>query len=373
MKGTQWQEQRGNRLGFLGASFLSIVCVGALVAISLTIASTGNEQAAAPIEGPAAPAPIVAQPEESVPPAAIEKSAETTTGKPAESSMGDEMIAHANGTAELPEEKQAAAERQESETIPASAVPEGPVTWNDGETAFGEKRYADAAEIFERYAQDRPENGWGYYMLGLSRWKTGNLEGAEEALRQSISLDSKHAKSRINLARVLIDLDRAEEALGPIRSVLEAEPDHVAAWRILGRTAHSIGVLEEAIYAYNEALVRNGEDTWSLNNLGLILIERGDFSEAIGPLARAVVLDNEVAVFQNNLGMALENSGHLVQAAELYSRAVELDEAYDKAAVNLARVEPLVDVNTETAIDLIAIADAWSPGGVGEELAQSSP
>ena len=379
MTGTEWQKKRGNRLGFLGATFLSIVCVGALVVISLTIASTGTEQAAAPagekkeiVQRSAGTQPKDVVVRESS--AAADPSEETAAAVPTATEAGDEMIGDADASIEAAPTGTAVAEADElTAGKSSSAVPEGPVTWNDGETAFQEKRYAHAAEIFERYAQDRPENPWGHFMLGLSRWKDGDFDGAETALRQTIALDSNHVKARINLARILIDLDRAEEALGPIRSALESEPDNIDAWRVLGRTAHTIGVREEAIYAYEEVLARNSDDAWTLNNLGLILIEQGSFAEAIGPLARAVALEEGVALFQNNLGMALENTGHLVQAAEAYGRAMELDESYGKAAINLARVEPLADGDVETPIDLAAVADAWTAGGGGAEIARSTP
>ena len=35
------------------------------------------------------------------------------------------------------------------------------------ESAFGDGRYPEAAQLFTAYTESNPENPWGYYMLGL--------------------------------------------------------------------------------------------------------------------------------------------------------------------------------------------------------------
>ena len=158
-----------------------------------------------------------------------------------------------------------------------------------------------------------------------------------------------------------------------MRRALELDDGNVEAWRVLGRTAHTLGYAEEALNAYTEALLRDADDTWSLNNLGLVLIENDLFDEAVGPLARAVSLDDGNALFRNNLGIALERTGHPDQAADAYEEALALDGAYDKAAVNLARVEPLAGGDAENApLDLETIAASWRAKPAEEEVASTA-
>jgi len=38
---------------------------------------------------------------------------------------------------------------------------------------FNEKRYDEAVRLFNTYTTEKPDNVWGFYMLGLSAWKTG--------------------------------------------------------------------------------------------------------------------------------------------------------------------------------------------------------
>src|SRR2546430_8867820 len=107
--------------------------------------------------------------------------------------------------------------RSETSTVaspPASPVT-GPVSFTDGQTAFTEKRYGDAVRLFTAYTSDKPDNVWGYYMLGLSAWKAGDRDAAANAFTLALEKDSTHVKSHINPGRLLIEQGRAPGALAP--------------------------------------------------------------------------------------------------------------------------------------------------------------
>ncbi len=363
MTGTQWQENRGNRLGFLGATFLSVVFLGALIVIGLTIASGGSndEKKIVTIAEPAGrhvdaarPAPVKTM--------RGDEEAIAEEGPPAPAAPGE--------SAEITADKGASSSSEEKPISPAVTAP---VSWDEAKEAFHDEEYSRAADLFTRYAEDHPSSPWGFYMLGLAQSRLDDYDGAAIAFEKAIDVDSNHVKALINYARTLIELGRAEEALAPVRRAIELDGENVQAWRVLGRTAHTLGYAEEAIDAYTEALSHDDDDTWSLNNLGLVLIESGRFEEALGPLARAVSLDDSAALFRNNLGIALERTGHPGQAAEAFARAVALDGAYEKAAVNLARVEPFAAEDAGNApVDLEAIAASWRAKHVEAEVASTT-
>lgn len=249
---------------------------------------------------------------------------------------------------------------------PVDTVVERVVTYQEAETAYREGRFADALELFGRYTEQRPENGWGHYMLGLSAQRSGELELAESAYRAALERDPKHVKSMINLTRVLVDTDRPEVALEVIDEALVIDPESNPAYRQLGRVHYSLGDVELAIEAYQEALMIDDDDVWSMNNLGLILIQQGRYEEALLPLSRATVLRPDVAVFQNNLGVVLERTGHLSQAVTAFETAVTLDPSHLRAAQSKERVEALVSPDTvddfdveEASVEFLAEIERW--------------
>jgi tetratricopeptide (TPR) repeat protein len=209
----------------------------------------------------------------------------------------------------------------------------------DGETAFQARNYKEATAIFEAYVGRKPGNGWGYYMLGLSAWKSGDFPKAEKAFEQALSIDPEHVKSLVNSARLFIDQKRPDDAIERLARASKVDPESAEVQRLLARTFREQGKTEEAIEAYRRAIDLHEGDVWSLNNLGLLLLETKRADEALPLLTQAVELRKNVAEFHNNLGMALEHTGSFRAAAEAYSDALLVDPRYEKAKQNLARVE----------------------------------
>src|SRR4030095_5062191 len=121
----------------------------------------------------------------------------------------------------------------------------------------------------------------------------------------------------------------------------------------------SLNEPNEAVAAYRLALSHDPTDVWSMNNMGLLMIQQGKNEEALGPLARAVQLDSTVAVFQNNLGTALEPTGRFALATQAYKSALTIDDGYTKAKVSLARVEGRKEDPTVAPVELTPLAESF--------------
>ena len=238
-------------------------------------------------------------------------------------------------------------------------VPVPPVSISEAETAYRDKRYADATKLFSTYADQHPNNPWGHYMLGLSAWKSGELDLAETALGQSLELDPRHVKSYLNLARVNLEQGRAKDARDHVVAALVLDSTSGEAYRLMGRVRSALNQPNEAIAAYRVALSHDPEDVWSMNNMGLVMIQQGRNEEALKPLARAVQLDSTVAVFQNNLGIALEHTGRFALATQAYKAALSADAGYTKAKLSLARVEGRPEDPTLVTVELTTLAQSF--------------
>jgi Tfp pilus assembly protein PilF len=234
-----------------------------------------------------------------------------------------------------------------------------PVSITEAESVYRDKRYDDAAQLFGTYVEQHPKNPWGHYMLGLSSWKSGDLDRAEGAFVRSLELDPKHVKTLLNLARVHLDQGRAKDARGRVMAALVLDSTSAEAYRLMGRVRSALNEPNEAVAAYRVALSLDPSDVWSMNNMGLVMIQQRKNEEALGPLARAVQLDSTVAVFRNNLGIALEHTGHFVLAVQSYQAAIALDAGYTKAKLSLARVEGRADDPTVAPVELAVLAESF--------------
>jgi Flp pilus assembly protein TadD len=258
-----------------------------------------------------------------------------------------------------------------SSTETTQPVLSGPVSFEQGETAFHERRYEEAVAVFTAYTEQKPGNGWGFYMLGLSEWKTGHPDRAVTAFEHVLQTDSTHQKTLLNLSRVLLETGKAEDGLARAQRVVQLDSGLAEGWRLVGRALSDLGRTDDAVTAYRRALVLDPNDTWSMNNLGMIYLNAGRSTEALPPFARATELAPERAVFQNNLGMALERSGQVTAAAIAYRAAIAANTTYGNAITSLARVESRTEANEIVLVDLAALAKGFSDeiGRWKEELA----
>jgi tetratricopeptide (TPR) repeat protein len=281
---------------------------------------------------------------------------------------GDEERQEAERTAQLPPKIElpppavVEPEKPEVEEVePAFVEPEPPreVTYSEAEAVFLDRRYDEAAEMFVIYTERKAENPWGFYMLGLSAWKSDQHGLAEDAVQRALELDPYHVKSWINLGRVLLDQERSEEALEMINEALALEPESSVGFRCQGRAFHQMDMLDDAVDSYRQAILIDNEDVWSMNNMGLILIEQERFDEALAPLARAVEIDPQIPIFHNNLGVALERTGHFRAAEDAFRAVLALDESYLKAEISRARVEGLVEDPNMLPVDLAELAQSF--------------
>ena len=209
----------------------------------------------------------------------------------------------------------------------------------DGEAAYHAKKYDEATAIFGAYTERRPDNAWGHYMLGLSAWKSGDFATSEQAFDKALIIDPRHVKSLVNSSRLFIDQKRHEDAIDRLTRASELDPESLEVSRLLARTYVSQGKTEDAIEAYRRVIELNESDAWSLNNLGLLFLEAQKADEALPLFAKASELRKDVAAFHNNFGMALEHTGRFKAAAAAYTGALAADPGYEKAKLNLERVE----------------------------------
>jgi tetratricopeptide (TPR) repeat protein len=244
------------------------------------------------------------------------------------------------------------------------------VSYAEAEAAYLERDYDGALDLFTAFTEQHPGNAWGHYMFGLSAWKAGYSDDAITGFKDALRIDPKHVKSRLNLARVLLDEGRPGEALPQALEAATLDSTLGEAYRLVGRCRHNLGEPEEAIAAYRKAIALDVNDAWAMNNLGLLLIERGRYQEALPPLAAAVSVKPNTVIFQNNLGIALERTGRYEAAAQAYRNALAVDDANQKVLANLTRVEPIADTPGVVPVDLGELASRFL-GGLDDGKSES--
>jgi len=184
------------------------------------------------------------------------------------------------------------------------------------------------------------DGGKAAYLAGIALQRSGDLRGAEQALRSVLAVDPAHHGARINLARVLVRAGRPLDALVELDAATPASQARSDSWNVRGLALLEAEQLEEAEAAFANAVDLDPDNVHALNNRGLSLIKQGRFADAVEPLTRAASFEKAPAYVFNNLGVALERSGDARAACDAYARADAMGHGW--AGLSLARLDSLL-------------------------------
>ncbi len=115
---------------------------------------------------------------------------------------------------------------------------------------------------------------------GLKAWRSGDLSGAELALRKAIDIHPTNNQILFDLSALLIELDRKVEAIETLKKLLEIEPDAPNVWFHLGNVYASLDEWADAAHAFQNAVNADPSDARVWYNLGNARERGGDVNGA---------------------------------------------------------------------------------------------
>lgn len=114
-----------------------------------------------------------------------------------------------------------------------SAQPPGPARTTSPLVQFGlellnQKKYAEAAQAFEKAIQANPADDTAYNNLGVLHWQTGNLHGAITNLSQAIKINPTGLEAINNLKTVFQKLGKTQgEQHTTVQTASSQEGEHI--------------------------------------------------------------------------------------------------------------------------------------------------
>ncbi len=159
---------------------------------------------------------------------------------------------------------------------------------------------------------------------------------AAPLLRKALELNPDHIRSRLELAAILTEEGKFEEARAHINHVLAIEPDQIDALHGLAVILAKEGKPEEAADQCRRALEISPDSPVAHLNLGQTLLETGRLDEAVEHLAEALRLRPDDAMTNYYWGTVLHRRAKPLEAATYYRRAVELDSEFIPAMLAIA-------------------------------------
>ncbi|MBP7015206.1 MAG: tetratricopeptide repeat protein [Steroidobacteraceae bacterium] len=208
----------------------------------------------------------------------------------------------------------------------------------------GQQKSAEASESFSAAVALAPTDWQAYRGQAAAELARGNVDAAISVFRQGIAATKGAAPLVIDLATLLEQQGRPEEAIAEYEAMLAANPTSEIA-------ANNLAMLLATYRKDDKSLARAEElagrfakspnpaflDTW-----GWVLYSRGKYAAAVPVLADAVKKAPEAQVLQYHLGMAQLQAGDRSAARASLELAVKGDARYpgiEEARAALAKLK----------------------------------
>ena len=164
----------------------------------------------------------------------------------------------------------------------------------------------------------------------------GRTTEAIEELQRLVAAQPRNDSALVQLSmafRLAGDLSQAESSL---RRALAIRPDYWWNWNSLGGLLMTVGDLEAARHAFEQAQALAPPDvSWPQQNLGALAISRGDFAAAAAAFDKVPRPINDAGL-ATNIGTACFYTGRMAEAEDMYRLAVRLSPKNSLFRRNLA-------------------------------------
>lgn len=232
-----------------------------------------------------------------------------------------------------------------------------------------DERFDECEDLCKALLRENPSNVNAMRMLARVAGQAEHWKHAEKLLRRVLEIAPEFHDARIDLSRVLKNLDRIEEALDCTahavaemprnayalyihasmlslgnqaetalifyRRAIQMREHHPAAWIGMGHLLKTLGRTEEGIEAYHKAIEQMpnfGEVYWSLANLKTYRFSDEQVADMERRLAEEDLDEDTRVHFMFTLGKAWEDRTEWNKAFEYYEQACEIQRmriAYD--------------------------------------------
>lgn len=168
---------------------------------------------------------------------------------------------------------------------------------------------------------------------------------------KKISVPAAEQYRLLNEAVEYLRNNQTDQAIKAFEQALVIDPNYAEAHNNLGVTLWRLGRVNEAIAHYEQAMRVKPNEPEAHRNLGAIFLQSGKLTEAIAQYEEALRIGPNDPVAHNDMGVAMVHAGRLDKAVEHYKRALQVNpdnaEAHNNFGVALWRLGRLSEAVTQ--------------------------
>ena len=133
--------------------------------------------------------------------------------------------------------------------------------------------------------------------------------------------------------------DQYQETLNKSYQLLEQFPNSFNLYNIIGAANKGLGLLEEAVKAYNKALSIKQNCADAHYNMGNAFREQGKLDEAMQAYNRVLSIEPDYVVAYNNMGIVFQEQGKVDEAIQAYTKALSIKPDYAELHRNFSSIK----------------------------------
>ena len=212
-----------------------------------------------------------------------------------------------------------------------------------------------------RLAKTSPPNNAALLGQGVRAHQQGNLAAAETVYRQVLQQEPGHFDAMRLLGELMLSRGQTRDALALLNHLTALHPRNFLAHYTLGNACRLTGQLETAVACYQNTLALHPGFAGAHHGLGLVLRRAEREHEAAGNFRQALAAEPSWAEAWKDLGLTLAMLGELPEAEAALKRAAALRPGFGEAQRHLAAIRRDTPTEAETAALLACAADPRQP------------
>ncbi len=186
---------------------------------------------------------------------------------------------------------------------------------------------------------------------GLEYHQKGQLSEAEEIYRGQLSEEPGHREASQLLGALLVQDNRAEQALPLLQAVLTKDPNNSVVLGNLGTAYSRLNDYPQAIASYRSSLTITPKSPDVAANLGSVLLKTKQFDQAVPVLRHALELSPGLLSIHMNLAIALLKTEQSEEACEQFELVLAQQPMYRQALAGLGQLLLQREETDERAVD----------------------
>jgi type IV pilus biogenesis/stability protein PilW len=175
-----------------------------------------------------------------------------------------------------------------------------------GISYFNENKIQPAFVEFQKALELNPEDKDALNALGLVYLKFEDFQKAQESFIKAVTIDPDFSEAHNNLGVIYTKTGKWSEAVDSFKKALKnplyKTPEN--SYYNLGNAYYRLGLIDDAINAYNEVIKRMQDSHLPYYGLALCYNAKGQYGEAASAITRAIELD---PVYKGNKDKIMED------------------------------------------------------------------